>query len=120
MRDNWMTHQEFSPGDEFVEISHSMLIDRLRYLPGNQIEGNQTLMVRSILNEEASTNLVVQLSVVGTESIETVSEEGSLMPMLILLMSVVIVILMIIVGVVVSKMRREDYNAHLEHEWPDN
>jgi len=120
MRDNWMTHQEFSPGDEFVEISHSMLIDRLRYLPGNQIEGNQTLMVRSILNEEASTNLVVQLSVVGTESIETVSEEASLMPMLILLMSVVIVILMIIVGVVVSKMRREDYNAHLEHEWPDN
>ena len=79
-----------------MEISHSMLIDRLKYLPGNQIEGNQTLMVRSILNEEASTNLVVQLSVVGTESIQSVSETTSLMPMLILLMSIVIVILMII------------------------
>ena len=97
-----------------------MLIDRLKYIPGNQIEGNQTLMVRSILNEEASTNLVVQLSVVGTESVETVLESTSLMPMLILLMSVVIVILMVIVGVVVSKMRREDYNSDIEHEWPDN
>ena len=108
MRDNWMDHQDFSPGYESIEISHSMIIDRLKYLPGNEIEGNQTLMIRSILDDEASTNLVVQLSIIGSQASESVLEEASLMPLLILLMSVVIVILMVILGIVVSKMRSDD------------
>jgi len=108
MRDNWMDHQEFSPGYESIEISHSMIIDRLKYLPGNEIEGNQTLMIRSILDDEASTNLVVQLSIIGSQASESILEESSLMPLLILLMSVVIVTLMVILGIVVSKMRSDD------------
>ena len=62
MRDNWMSHPEFSGGDAVFAISHTMLVDRIQYLPGNQIEGNQTLMVRAILDDDASTNLVVHVS----------------------------------------------------------
>ena len=68
MRDNWMSHREFSEGDTDFAISHTMLVDRLQYLPGNQIEGNQTLMVRAILDDDASTNLVVHVSVIGSET----------------------------------------------------
>ena len=56
MRDNWMSHPGFSEGDSNIGISHTMLVDRLQYLPGNQIEGNQTVMVRAILDDDASTN----------------------------------------------------------------
>ena len=118
MRDNWMDHQDFSPGYESIEISHSMIIDRLKYLPGNEIEGNQTLMIRSILDDEASTNLVVQLSIIGSQASESVLEESSLMPLLILLMSVVIVILMVILGIVVSKMRSDDERS--DDEFTEN
>ena len=68
MRDNWMIHPEFSGGDAVFAISHTMLVDRLQYLPGNQIEGNQTVMVRAILDDDASTNLVIHLYVLGSES----------------------------------------------------
>ncbi|MGY8702859.1 MAG: S8 family serine peptidase, partial [Candidatus Poseidoniales archaeon] len=71
MRDNWMDHPDFNQGDDVVEVSHSMFADRLQYLPGNQIEGNQTLMVRAILEDSSSTNLIVHLYI--TES-ETISE----------------------------------------------
>ena len=67
MRDNWMSHREFSEGDTDFAISHTMLVDRIQYLPGNQIEGNQTLMVRAILDDDASTNLVVHVSILGSE-----------------------------------------------------
>lgn len=67
MRDNWMSHPDFSEGDLYVGISHTMLVDRLQYLPGNQIEGNQTVMVRAILDDAASTNLVAHVSILGSE-----------------------------------------------------
>jgi len=67
MRDNWMSHPEFSAGDLDFGISHTMLVDRIQYLPGNQIEGNQTVMVRAILDDAASTNLVAHVSVIGSE-----------------------------------------------------
>ena len=67
MRDNWMSHREFSEGDTDFAISHTMLVDRIQYLPGNQIEGNQPLMVRAILDDDASTNLVVHVSILGSE-----------------------------------------------------
>ena len=67
MRDNWMSHPDFSEGDSYFGISHTMLVDRLQYLPGNQIEGNQTVMVRAILDEDASTNLVAHISIIVSE-----------------------------------------------------
>ena len=67
MRDNWMSHPDFSEGDSYFAISHTMLVDRLQYLPGNQIEGNQTVMVRAILDDDASTNLVAHVSIIVSE-----------------------------------------------------
>ncbi len=79
MRDNWMDHQDFEVGQKNTEISHSMLVDRLQYLPGNEIEGNQTLMIRAINGEEASTNLVVHLFVIGSEKFVP-EQDGGLLP----------------------------------------
>ena len=76
MRDNWMSHPEFSEGDSDFAISQTMLVDRLQYLPGNQIEGNQTVMVRAILDDDASTNLVVHVSILVSEPKDSQEDPG--------------------------------------------
>ena len=76
MRDNWMSHPDFSEGDSYFAISHTMLVDRLQYLPGNQIEGNQTVMVRAILDDDASTNLVAHVSIIVSESDDSKESPG--------------------------------------------
>ncbi len=76
MRDNWMSHREFSEGDTDFAISHTMLVDRIQYLPGNQIEGNQTLMVRAILDDDASTNLVIHVSILVSEPKDSQEDPG--------------------------------------------
>ena len=93
MRDNWMNHPDFNPDENHTEISHSMIIDRLKYLPGNQIEGNQTLMVRAILGEEASTNLVIQLFIDGSE-VEENPDSSDLPSEIIWILSLTIIILL--------------------------
>ena len=76
MRDNWMSHPDFSEGDSYFAISHTMLVDRLQYLPGNQIEGNQTVMVRAILDDDASTNLVAHVSIIVSEPNDSQKSPG--------------------------------------------
>ena len=76
MRDNWMSHPDFSEGDSYFGISHTMLVDRLQYLPGNQIEGNQTVMVRAILDDDASTNLVAHVSIIVSEPNDSQKSAG--------------------------------------------
>lgn len=76
MRDNWMSHPDFSEGDSYFAISHTMLVDRLQYLPGNQIEGNQTVMVRAILDDDASTNLVAHVSIIVSEPKDSQKSTG--------------------------------------------
>ena len=76
MRDNWMSHPDFSEGDSYFAISHTMLVDRLQYLPGNQIEGNQTVMVRAILDDDASTNLVAHVSIIVSEPQDSQKSPG--------------------------------------------
>ena len=76
MRDNWMSHPDSSEGDSYFGISHTMLVDRLQYLPGNQIEGNQTVMVRAILDDDASTNLVAHVSIIVSEPKDSQKSPG--------------------------------------------
>jgi len=76
MRDNWMSHPDFTEGDSDFGISHTMLVDRLQYLPGNQIVGNQTVMVRAILDDDASTNLVAHVSILGSEPKDSQKASG--------------------------------------------
>jgi hypothetical protein len=53
-----------------------MLVDRLQYLPGNQIEGNQTLMFRAILGEDASTNLVTHVFLLNADDNKANQDRG--------------------------------------------
>jgi hypothetical protein len=76
MRDNWMVHPDFSPGDDEVSITHEMIIDRLEYLPGNTIIGNQTLLVRSILGENASLISTVHITVEDSEPLKETEERS--------------------------------------------
>ena len=76
MRDNWMDHSDYEPGEDVVSITHEMLVERLEYLPGNTIIGNQTLMVRAILGDNASANSVVHISIEDSEPIIEIEESS--------------------------------------------
>lgn len=70
MRDNWMDLPEFNPGEADFEVSHSLLVDRLQYLPNNTIEGPQVILVRAISGAESSTNLATAIYIVGEEKVQ--------------------------------------------------
>ncbi len=105
MRDNWMSHPDFLEGETHFEISHTMLVDRLQYLPGNQIEGNQTVMMRAILDDEASTNLVAQVFVLGSEPVFTSGPGGSVNSALVPVLSMIVVVLVGMLTVSLIRLR---------------
>ena len=70
MRDNWMDLPEFNPGEADFEVSHSLLVDRLQYLPNKTIEGSQVILVRAISGAESSTNLATAIYIVGEEKVQ--------------------------------------------------
>ena len=76
MRDNWMDHSEYYPGENQVSVTHEMLVDRLEYLPGNTIIGNQTVMVRAILGDNASANTIVHITIQDSEPVVISAEDG--------------------------------------------
>ena len=61
---------EFDIGDSQFEVTHSLLVDRLKYLPNNSIEGDQVILVRAISGDEASTNLAANIHISGEEKVE--------------------------------------------------
>ena len=67
MRDEWMDLGGYEPGDSSFEIEHDMFVDRLKYLPGNTVAGNQTLMVRALMGSNSSANVVTHLHIMGSE-----------------------------------------------------
>ena len=67
MRDEWMDLNSYQQGSGQFEIEHDMFVDRLKYLPGNTIEGNQTLMVRALIGSNSSANVVTHIHVMGSE-----------------------------------------------------
>ena len=78
MRDYWSDHPDFESGETQFTITHGMLHDRLKYLPGNDVTGNQTLMVRGIAGDNASTNAVVHLHLMGDTPIEVTQQTGGI------------------------------------------
>lgn len=76
MRDYWSDHEVFETGDSEFSITHSMINDRLKYLPGNNVTGNQTIMVRAISGDNASTNAVVHLHIMGDTPIDSTADVG--------------------------------------------
>ena len=79
MRDNWMDLADFSVGGETFEVTHGLLVDRLRFLPNNTVEGEQVILVRGIAGDEASTNLAVGIYIMGEEKIAQSDSGGSVM-----------------------------------------
>ena len=112
MRDNWMSHPEFLEGETNLEISHTMLVDRLQYLPGNQIEGNQTVMVRAILGDDASTNLVAQVFVQGSEPVFSSGSGDSGNAALVPILSMVVVVLVGMLTVSLLRLRSANLTGY--------
>ena len=92
MRDYWSDHPDFESGETQFTITHGMLHDRLKYLPGNDVTGNQTLMVRGIAGDNASTNAVVHLHLMGDTPIEATQQTGGIDGTVFLLSSLVIIL----------------------------
>ncbi len=94
MRDNWMDLAEFEIGDGQFEVTHSLLVDRLRFLPNNTVEGDQVVLVRAISGDEASTNLAVAIHVMGEDKVEASGGSGSLMGLLVGVLALLVLVLL--------------------------
>jgi subtilisin family serine protease len=113
MRDNWMNHVDFIPGDQSLEISHSMIVNRLKYLPGNQIEGNQTLMARAILGDNASTNLVIHLFITDPEPLPEDDGSESFLNLMVTVLTTLVVLLFLLLTFALLRIRDE----YLDDDW---
>ena len=93
MRDNWMDLAGFDVDDTTFTVTHSLLVDRLQYLPNNTVEGDQVLLVRAITNEKSSTNLAVDIQIIGEEKISSEDSSSSNSTIIIGLLSALVLIL---------------------------
>ena len=113
MRDNWMNHVDFVPGDQSLEISHSMIVNRLKYLPGNQIEGNQTLMARAILGDNASTNLVIHLFITDPEPLPEDDGSETFLNLMVTVLATLVVFILFLLSFTLIIIRGE----YLYDDW---
>ena len=95
MRDNWMDLADFNPGDETFEVTHGLLVDRLKFLPNNTVEGHQVVLVRAIADDKASTNLAVGVHIMGEEKIDALESDGSLLELLVGLLALLVLLSLI-------------------------
>jgi len=109
MRDNWMDLAEFDIGNEQFEVTHGLLVDRLRFLPNNTVEGEQVILVRALSGDQASTNLAVGINIMGEEKIEASSNESSNLTLVIGLLSVLVIILFVALTVATIKLKESGF-----------
>ena len=95
MRDNWMDLADFSVGDETFEVTHGLLVDRLRFLPNNTVEGDQVILVRAIAGDEASTNLAVGIHILGEEKIVESDSRSSIMGVIVGILALLVLVLLV-------------------------
>ena len=105
MRDNWMDLGDYNFNELNFGVTHSLLVDRLQYLPNNTVEGNQVLLVRAITEDRASTNLAVDITIVGEEKIEVSSNGSSNMALITGLLSILVIILFVALTVTTMKLK---------------
>ena len=105
MRDNWMDLADYNVNELNFGVTHSLLVDRLQYLPNNTVEGNQVLLVRAITEDRASTNLAVDITIVGEEKMEISSSESSNIALITGLLSVLVIILFVALTVTTMKLK---------------
>ena len=95
MRDNWMDLADFSVGDETFEVTHGLLVDRLRFLPNNTVEGDQVILVRVIAGDEASTNLAVGIHIMGEDKIVQSDSGSSIMGVIVGILALLVLVLLV-------------------------
>ena len=86
---------EFNVGQEQFEVTHNLLVDRLRFLPNNTIEGDQVILVRAITGDQASTNLAVGIHIMGEEKIIQSDSSSSLMGLLVGILALLVLVLLL-------------------------
>ncbi len=94
MRDNWMDLSEFTIGDQQFQVTHDLLVDRLRFLPNNTVEGDQVILVRAISGDQASTNLAIGIHIMGEEKIVQSDSENSLMGLVVGILALIVLVLL--------------------------
>jgi len=94
MRDNWMDLSEFTIGDQQFQVTHDLLVDRLRFLPNNTVEGDQVILVRAISGDQASTNLAIGIHIMGEEKIVQSDSENSLMGVVVGILALIVLVLL--------------------------
>lgn len=121
MRDNWMDLGDYNINELNFGVTHSLLVDRLQYLPNNTVEGNQVLLVRAITEDRASTNLAVDITIVGEEKIEISSSGSSNMALITGLLSILVIILFVALTVTTMKLKESGVfsNEIIEDEIED-
>ena len=121
MRDNWMDLGDYNFNELNFGVTHSLLVDRLQYLPNNTVEGNQVLLVRAITEDRASTNLAVDITIVGEEKIEISSSGSSNMALITGLLSILVIILFVALTVTTMKLKESGVfsNEIIEEEIED-
>ena len=124
MRDNWMDLAGFDEDDTTFMVTHSLLVDRLQYLPNNTVEGEQVLLVRAITNDKSSTNLAVDINIVGAEKIDSESEISSNSSIIIGILSILVLTLFTGLTIVTMKFKQtglwdeDEYSR--EYVFPEN
>ena len=101
-------------------MTHEMLLDRLRYLPGNNLTGNQTIMLRAIKDDNASTNAVAHLHVMGDTPVSGTGESGGFSGLVFFLAALVLLLLIgvVITGLMVSNARQKHGGWQEAGLWP--
>lgn len=94
MRDNWMDLSEFTIGDQQFQVTHDLLVDRLRFLPNNTVEGDQVILVRAISGDQASTNLAIGIHIMGEEKIVQSDSENSFMGLVVGILALLVLVLL--------------------------
>ena len=116
MRDNWMDLADFNAEEEQFEVTHSLLVDRLKFLPNNTIEGEQVVLVRAISEDRASTNLAVGINIIGEEKIEGAEEDGSYLAVIVGILTLTVLILIAALGVTGWKLSERGYFDNDEYD----
>jgi len=114
MRDTWMDLVGHDLGEEEVTVTHSMLVDRLQELPEVEIEGNHTILLRSIRGPNASANMVTHIQVMGAEPAPDVVEETT--GTVFALTAIIILMATIIGGLLIILMRNANMDENTEPE----
>ena len=112
MRDNWMDLAEYGVGDDQFSVTHSLLVDRLRFLPNNTVEGDQVILVRAVSGDRASTNLAVGIHIMGEDKVGVATSDSSLTFVIIILLSGLVLVLLAVLTFMVIMLRNSDLSEN--------